>query len=174
MQKGVVRKRRTPPLSEYGKQLQEKQQLKAQYNLRERQFQNYVEKTLESEGGGNAEEQLMQQLEKRLDNVVFRMGLAETRKQARQLVSHGHIQVRDKTVRVPSYQTKLHEKIRVRPNSQERLFFKNRKLALKKYETPSWLVLDKELMEAEVKGVPGLAEIGPTVQVPLIFEFYSR
>ena len=174
MQKGVVRKRRTPPLSEYGKQLHEKQELKAQYNLRERQFQNYVEKTLEEEGGGNAEEQLMRQLEQRLDNVVFRMGLADTRKQARQLVSHGHIQVNEKGVRVPSYHTKLHEKIRVRPNSQERLFFKNRKLALKKYEAPSWLVLDKERMEAEVKGMPGLAEIGPTVQIPLVFEFYSR
>mgnify|MGYP001558227534 FL=1 len=174
MQKGVLRKRRTPPLSEYGKQLQEKQQLKAQYHLRERQFQNYVERTLEEKSGGNAEEHLMQQLERRLDSVVFRMGLADTRKQARQLVSHGHIQVQEKTVRVPSYQTKVYEKIRVRPNSQERLFFKNRKLALQKYETPSWLVLNKEIMEAEVRGVPGLAEIGPTVQIPLVFEFYSR
>jgi len=174
MQKGVVRKRRTPPLSEYGKQLREKQELKAQYNLRERQFQNYVEKTLEEESGGNAEEQLMRQLERRLDNVVFRMGLADTRKQARQLVSHGHIQVSEKAVRVPSYQTKLHEKVRVRPNSQERPFFKNRKLALKKYETPSWLALDKDRMEAEIKGVPVLEDMGVTVQIPLVFEFYSR
>jgi len=174
MQKGVVRKRRTPPLSEYGKQLHEKQELKTQYNLRERQFQNYVKKTLEEESGGNAEEQLMRQLERRLDNVVFRMGLADTRKQARQLVSHGHIQVDAKAVRVPSYTTKLHEKIRVRPNSQERPFFKNRKLTLKKYEAPSWLVLDKERMEAEVREAPGLAEINPTVQIPLVFEFYSR
>ena len=174
MQKGVVRKRRTPPLSEYGKQLHEKQELKAQYNLRERQFQNYVEKTLEEQRGGNAEEQLMRQLERRLDNVVFRMGLADTRKQARQLVSHGHIQVNEKSVRVPSYQTKLREKVRVRPNSQALAFFKNRKLLLKKYEAPSWIALDKELMEAEVKGAPGLAEINPTVQIPLVFEFYSR
>lgn len=173
MQKGVVRKRRTPPLSEYGKQLQEKQALKAQYNLRERQFSNYVKKTLR-EGSGNVEEQLMQQLERRLDNVVFRMGLADTRKQARQLVSHGHIQVNGNKVRVPSYEIKQGEKISVRINSQELPFFKNRKLSLKKYEAPSWLTLDKERIEGEVKGFPGMADMGITVQIPLVFEFYSR
>jgi len=132
MQKGVVRKRRVAPLSEYGKQLQEKQELKAQYNLRERQFRQYVKNTLKLSTGGNAEEQLVQQLERRLDNVVFRMGLGETRKQARQLVSHGHIHVNGKAVRIPSYQGKSGDKIRVRPNSQEKSFFKNRKLTLKK------------------------------------------
>lgn len=174
MQKGVVRKKRTSPLSEYGKQLKEKQELKAQYNLRERHLRQYVEKTLGRQGHGNAEEQLLQRLEKRLDNVVFRSGFAETRKQARQVVSHGHIHVNGKAMRVPSYQTSLGDKIGIRPSSQERLFFKNRKLALKKYEAPSWLALDKERMEAEVKGTPGLQDMGVTVQVPLIFEFYSR
>lgn len=174
MQKGVVRKRRTPPLSEYGKQLQEKQALKEQYNLRERQFRNYVEKTLEEETGGNAEERLMQQLERRLDNVVFRMGLADTRKQARQLVSHGHILVNAKGVRVPSYETKRGEKVSVRMSSQPLPFFKNRKLSLKKYEEPSWLMLDKENMEGEIKGFPGMVDMGITVQIPLVFEFYSR
>lgn len=174
MQKGVVRKRRTSPLSEYGKQLREKQDLKTQYNLRERQFQHYVKKTLKQKGSVNTEEHLLAQLEKRLDNVVFRMGLGETRKQARQLVSHGHIQVNEKILKVPSHQTKNGDKVRVRPNSKERSFFKNRKLALKKYEPPSWLRLDRDLLEAEIKGVPTLAEIGGTVQVPLVFEFYSR
>ena len=173
MQKGVVRKRRTAPLSEYGKQLEEKQALKEQYNLRERQFRNYVKKTLRIEGG-NAEEQLMQQLERRLDNVVFRMGLADTRKQARQLVSHGHIQVNGKGVRVPSYTTLRGEKVSVRVRSQARPFFKNRKLSIKKYEAPSWLALDKELMLAEIKDSPRMADMGVTVQVPLVFEFYSR
>jgi small subunit ribosomal protein S4 len=174
MQKGVVRKRRTPPLSEYGKQLQEKQALKTQYNLRERQFRNYVKKTLKEKGDGNAEELFMQQLERRLDNVVFRMGLADTRKQARQLVSHGHIQVNGKKVRVPSFQTRRGEKVCVRINSQELPFFKNRKLSLKKYEAPSWLTLDKERIEAEIKGFPGMVDMGITVQIPLVFEFYSR
>jgi len=174
MQKGVVRKRRTSQVSEYGKQLQEKQDLKNQYNLRERQFRQYVQDALEKSGAQNAEEQLLQHLERRLDNVVFRMGVAETRKQARQLVSHGHIRVNDKRVRIPSYQTKRGEKICVRPNSQENTFFKNRKLALKNFAPPSWLELHKESLEAEIKGVPGLAETGVTVQIPLVFEFYSR
>jgi len=173
MQKGVVRKRRTPPLSEYGKQLGEKQALKEQYNLRERQFRNYVKRTLGQERG-NAEEQLMQQLERRLDNVVFRMGLADTRKQARQLVSHGHIQVNGKGVRVPSYATGRGEKISVRTSSQSLPFFKNRKLSLKKYEAPSWLTLDKEVVVAEIKDSPKMADMGVTVQIPLVFEFYSR
>lgn len=175
MQKGVVRKRRTSPLSEYGKQLQEKQELKTQYNLRERQFSQYVKNTLTRSSSGNAEEQLVQQLERRLDNVVFRMGLSDTRKQARQLVSHGHIQVNSKAVRIPSYQAKSGDKIRVRPNSQEKsLFFKNRKLVLKKYEAPPWLTLDKEQMEGTVKGAPQFEDAGVTVQIPLVFEFYSR
>lgn len=173
MQKGVVRKRRASPLSEYGKQLQEKQELKAQYNLRERQFQQYVKKALKL-SSGNAEEQLVQQLERRLDNIVFRMGLGESRKQARQLVSHGHIHVNGKAVRIPSYQGKSGDKIRVRPNSQEKPFFKNRKLALKKYEAPPWLELHKEEMEATIKGVPQFTDAGVSVQIPLVFEFYSR
>ncbi len=173
MQKAVVRKRRTSPLSEYGKQLKEKQELKSQYNLRERQFRQYIRKVLEK-GGGNAEERLLQNLEKRLDNVVFRIGLAETRKQARQLVSHGHFFINEKRVRVPSCQVKKGDKIHVRPSSQETPFFKNRKLALKNYEPPSWLRLDKDRLEAEIQGTPELQHMGVTVQVPLVFEFYSR
>ncbi|MEK7542206.1 MAG: 30S ribosomal protein S4 [Patescibacteria group bacterium] len=174
MQKAVVRKRRTSPLSEYGRQLKEKQELKAQYNLRERQMKRCIQDVLKKAVKGNAEEQLLQQLERRLDNVVFRTGLAETRKQARQLISHGHIQVNGKKVRVASYRVKKGDKIRVRPNSQENTFFKNRKLALKKYEPPKWLQLNKDLLEAEMQAVPALPEMGATVQIPLVFEFYSR
>ncbi|HCM36866.1 MAG: hypothetical protein A3J30_02435 [Candidatus Wildermuthbacteria bacterium RIFCSPLOWO2_02_FULL_47_9c] len=174
MQKGVVRKRRTPQTSEYGKQLREKQDLKALYNLRERQFRQYVERALGGRGALNAEEALLSQLERRLDNVVFRMGLAETRKQARQVVSHGHIQVNERVVSIPSYQIKKGDKIRVRPSSQENVFFKNRKLALKNYAPPSWLELHPDVLEAEVKGAPGREEAAVTVQVPLVFEFYSR
>lgn len=174
MQKGVVRKRRPSPLSEYGKQLKEKQELKDLYNVKERQFRRYIRRVLERGGAGNAEEQLLQHLEKRLDNVVFRMGLADTREQARQLVSHGHVQVNEKRVRIPSFAVKKGDNIRIRPNSQENSFFKNRKLALKNYEPPTWLRVDKERLEAEIQGTPGIKEMGVTVQVPLVFEFYSR
>ena len=174
MQKGVVRKRRTSPLSEYGKQLREKQELKAQYNLRERQFKKYVVDSLAERKEKSAEELFMQRLEGRLDNVVYRMGMAQTRKQARQIVSHGHFTVNGHIVDVPSYSVKRGDSISVRPQSKESTFFKNVKLALKKYQPPSWMEMDKENMEAKIKEEPGLEEIAPTVQLPLVFEFYSR
>jgi small subunit ribosomal protein S4 len=174
MQKGVVRKRRSSPLSEYGKQLREKQELKDQYNLRERQFKQYVMNTLAESAGANAAEVLMQQLEKRLDSAVYRMGVAETRKQARQMVSHGHFLVNGKKVTIPSYTIKRDDIITLRPQSAERKLFHNVKLQLKKYNSPSWLELNKEKVEAKILGVPSFEEVAPTVEIPLIFEFYSR
>jgi small subunit ribosomal protein S4 len=174
MQKGVVRKRRAAPLSEYGRQLREKQTLKAEYNLRERQFAKYVATTLAKGAGTNASEALLQQLERRLDNVVYRMGLAETRKQARQMVSHRHFLVNGKAVNIPSYGTKKDDVVKLRPQSVEKKIFQNAKLALKKYTAPSWLKLDKEQIEAKVLGSPSEEEVAPDVELPLIFEFYSR
>ena len=174
MQKGVVRKRRASQISEYGKQLQEKQDLKALYNWGERQFRKYVENALGKKRSLNAEGELLSQLERRLDNVVFRMGLAETRKQARQVVSHGHVQINEKTVKIPSFQIKKGDKVRIRLSSQENAFFKNRKLALKNYTSPTWLELRPDSLEAEVKSIPDLMAAAVTVQVPLVFEFYSR
>ena len=109
MQTGVVRKRRSRPVSEYGKQLREKQDLKEQYNLREKQFSNYVKDVLAT--GGSPEEGLMQRLERRLDNAVFRMGMAQTRKQSRQMVSHGHFAVNGRKVTIPSIRVKKGDKI---------------------------------------------------------------
>jgi len=174
MQKGVVRKRRPSPLSEYGKQLKEKQELKAEYNLRERQFKQYVTATLTHVGTGNLAELLLQHLERRLDNAVYRMGMAETRKKARQMVSHGHFLVNGKPVDIPSYMIKNEDVISVRENSKKKTLFQNAKLALKKYETPSWLQLDKEKMEAKVTGQPSFEEIASGIEIPLVFEFYSR
>lgn len=176
MQKGVVRKRSSKQLSEYGRQLHEKQELKGQYNMRERQFQNYVKAVLEasSKGHGSSPELLVQKLERRLDNVVFRMGLAQTRAQARQMVSHGHCMVNEHPVDIPSYQVKKDDVIVVRPSSKESPLFKNAQLGLKNYEAPSWIALDKEKLEAKIMGVPNFQETAPTVQFALIFEFYSR
>ncbi|OHA63325.1 MAG: hypothetical protein A3E07_01360 [Candidatus Wildermuthbacteria bacterium RIFCSPHIGHO2_12_FULL_45_9] len=174
MQKGVVRKRRTSPLSEYGRQLQQKQELKREYNLRERQFGRYVKEVLQKAGNGNSAELLMRQLEKRLDSVVFRMGIATTRKQARQFVSHGHIFVNGRPMDIPSYIVKTGEKISVRPTLQKKPAFQNILIVLKKYQAPSWLHLDKEKVEATVQGEPSFHEIAPTVELPLVFEFYSR
>ena len=174
MQKGVMRKRRPKPQSEYGRQLQEKQDLKGQYNLREKQFKRYVKAALEKSGHGDSPELFLQKLERRLDNVIYRAGFAPTRKQSRQMVSHGHFLVNDKKVDIPSFEVKKGDVISVRPAFLERTLFKNVLLGLKKYETPSWISLDKETLKINILQFPSLAEIAPTVEISLIFEFYSR
>jgi len=169
-----MRKRRPTPQSEYGRQLQEKQDLKAQYNLKEKQFKNYVKEVLGMKAHGDSPELFLQKLERRLDNVVFRSGLASTRKQARQMVSHGHFLVNGRKVDIPSFEVKKGDSISVRPSSLQRTLFKNALLGLKKYEAPSWILLDKEKPEITIKLLPSLAEVAPSVEIPLIFEFYSR
>lgn len=174
MQKGVMRKRRPTPLSEYGRQLHEKQELKTQYNLREKQMKKYVKRAL---GGTRHEDTLelfLQQLEQRLDNVVFRAGFASTRRQARQMVSHGHFLLNARKVTIPSLEVKKGDVISVRPASLQRTLFKNVLLGLKKYEAPSWLSLVKEKPEVTILQLPSFAEAAPSVEIPLIFEFYSR
>ena len=174
MQKGVMRKRRPKPRSEYGRQLQEKQDLKGQYNLREKQCKRYVKVALDKSGHGDSPELFLQKLERRLDNVVYRAGFAPTRKQSRQMVSHGHFLVNGKKMDIPSFEVKKGDVITVRSASLERTLFKNVLLGLKKYETPSWMSLDKEKPEISILQFPSLAEIAPSVEISLIFEFYSR
>jgi small subunit ribosomal protein S4 len=174
MQKGVMRKRRPTPLSEYGRQLQEKQNLKEQYNLREKKLKSYVKEALSKRAHGDSPELFLQKLERRLDNVVYRAGFAPTRKQARQMVGHGHFLVNARKIDVPSFEVKKGDVISVRPSSLERTLFKNTLLGLKKYEAPSWILLDKEKPEITIQKLPSLAEAAPTVEIPLIFEFYSR
>ena len=105
---------------------------------------------------------------------MYRAGFAPTRKQARQMVSHGHFLVKGKKMDVPSFQVKKGDVISVRPASLERTLFKNTLLGLKKYEAPSWILLDKEKPEITIKQFPTFAEIAPSVEISLIFEFYSR
>jgi len=174
MQKGVMRKRRPTPLSEYGRQLQEKQNLKAQYNLREKQFKRYAKEALKGGAHGDSPELFLQKLERRLDNVMFRAGFATTRKQARQMVSHGHFLVNGRKVDIPSFEVKKGDVISPRASSMERTLFKNMLLGLKKYEAPSWLQLNKEKPEIVVQQLPSLAQVAPSVEIPLVFEFYSR
>jgi len=174
MQKGVVRKRRPTPQSEYGRQLREKQDLKVLYSLREKQMKNYVKAALSGAARGDSTELLMRKLETRLDSTVFRGGFAATRRQAKQMVSHGHFLVNNRKVDVPSFEVKKGDVISVKPSAKERVLFKNALLGLKKYEAPSWLSLNKETMEVTVQQMPSSKETAPTVELPLIFEFYSR
>ncbi|MDO8470586.1 MAG: 30S ribosomal protein S4 [bacterium] len=176
MQKGVLRKRPPSQLSEYGRQLKEKQELKKHYNLREYQLKAYVSDAFShvQRKSANAAEIFVQSLETRLDSFVFRMGMAETRNQARQLASHGHFLVNGKRITIPSYKVKKGDVVQIRPSSLEREYFKQARLRLKKYEAPSWISLDKEKMEGTIVGLPSVAEANLGLELPIIFEYYSR
>jgi len=173
---GQKKKRRTRALSEYGEELREKQKLKKWYNLDERQFRKYVKKVLESHQGGEKDVLilLIKTLESRLDNVVFRLGIAASRPQARQLISHGHFLVNSKSVDIPGYLVKKGDKIRISPSSRKKNIFQNLPTLLKKRELPSWISLDVEKLEGKVIGAPSLEEAVLPAEVSLIFEYYSR
>jgi small subunit ribosomal protein S4 len=170
---GQKGKRRPSPPSEYSFLLKEKQKLKRWYNLRERQLKKYVKEILERKKE-NMPEQLIEKLENRLDNTVFRLGFATSRKQARQLVSHGFFLVNGEPVNFPAYELKVGDVISFRPSKQKTEIFSKLKLTIKKQRTPSWLQLDPEKLEGKVIGKPNLAEAAPPADIPSIFEFYSK
>ena len=172
---GPQRKRRGGAPSEYKKSLEEKQTLKKWYGLSERQFKRYVKETLEKMGKvDDVSAELIQKLEKRLDNVIFRLGFAKSRVMARQLVSHGYFAINGKPVNIPSYQFKKNDIISVKENKKAKGVFKEMAVQLKKHETPAWLSLDKNKLEAKSIGEPNLDEVKPPAEISLIFEFYSR
>jgi small subunit ribosomal protein S4 len=154
-------------ISEYGKQLREKQKLKNLYSLREAQFRKIVRKSA-------TPDLLIKLLENRLDNVVFRLGFAISRKQARQLVSHGHFLVNGKPINLPSYILRKGDVVKLKERSINKTVFKNILPLLKKQKLPSWLTLNVEKLEGKVVGIPSLEEAVLPVEFPLIFEYYSR
>lgn len=172
---GIKGKRKTRAPTEYGKELREKQKLKNWYNLDERQFKKYVKEVLASRGKvEDASSLLIKKLEGRLDNVIFRLGFANSRAQARQLVNHGHFLVNGKKVNIPSCQLKKGDKITSHANFQKSKFFQNLQAKLKKHQPPSWLFLNPENFQAEVKNLPTLATASPPAESSVIFEYYSR
>ncbi|QIZ68691.1 30S ribosomal protein S4 [Geobacillus subterraneus] len=157
-------------LSEYGLQLQEKQKLRHMYGVNERQFR----KTFEEAGKmpGKHGENFMILLESRLDNLVYRLGLARTRRQARQLVTHGHILVDGSRVNIPSYRVKPGQTIAVREKSRNLQVIKE---ALEANNfVPDYLTFDPEKMEATYTRLPERSELPAEVNEALIVEFYSR
>ncbi len=173
---GLQRKRRRSILlSEYGKELAEKQKLKNYYGLRENQFKRYVEEILKARGKvEDAGILLIKKLEKRLDNVVFRLGFARSRREARELVSHGHFLVDSKPVNIPSFQVEKGQVISIKESKKKKPYFKNLSVFLKNYQPPAWLKLDREKLEGKMIGEPTGEDIGVPVDVSAIFEFYSR
>jgi len=172
---GQKGKRRKGPPSEFGKESREKQKLKILYNLGEKQFKNYVKKVLAERGKvEDLSAFLIEILESRLDNVIFRLGFAKSRVQARQLVSHNFFLVNGKPVNIPSYRLKKGDVIIVKPQKTKKVILQNLKDLLKKYKTPSWIEIDIGKLEGKVIGEPILEEVAPPVEIPVIFEYYSR
>ena len=168
-------KRGRKSFSEYGKELNEKQKLKNWYFLGERQFRKYVEEALRARAKiENASAVLVQTLESRLDNTIFKLGFAGSRALARQIVSHGHILVNDKPVNIPSFLVKKGDKIGIKPSRIEKSIFSKLPSTLKKYKSPSWLELSAEKLEGKVLETPNLEEAGLHVEISSIFEHYSR
>jgi small subunit ribosomal protein S4 len=158
--------------TDYGLGLIEKQKFRYYYGLLERQFRGVYEKALRRRGVTG--EQMLQILETRLDNVVFHLGLANTRAAARQMVSHGHIQVNARKVNVPSYSLKVNDIITVKNNNVSRqLATKNLEISTSR-AVPDWMTLNKEEFKGTVMRIPTRDEINPIANEQAVVEFYSR
>jgi small subunit ribosomal protein S4 len=172
---GEKAKKRRGSLSEYGKELKEKQKLKNWYNLSERQFSRYVMEVLnkrtKTEDAGAL---LIKKLENRLDNVVFQAGFAVSRIQARQLVSHGYFLINGRKINIPSYQIKKGDKISLHPKTSKKAILNNIVSLLKKRKAPSWIKVNHEKLEVEIVGQANLEETTPPAEISSIFEFYSK
>ena len=157
-------------ISDYGLQLREKQKAKRFYGLQETQFRNLFDKAARK--SGITGENLLILLETRLDNVVFRLGFASSRKEARQLVNHGHFQVNGKKVHIPSYTVKPGDVIKVKEKSTNSPKFKEVKEM--SITVPSWVSVDVEKLEGKILSVPTRSEIDTPVAEHLIVELYSK
>ena len=165
-------KDRKAKLVGYGLQLREKQKARRIYGLLERQFRHTFTKAIESKGVTG--EVLLQMLERRLDNVVFRLGLAPSRSAARQLVRHRHFAVNGKAVDIPSFQVRPGDEVQVREKSRELTVVKHSLDSRKGQGVPDWLELHSERLSGRVLHVPTRASIGVPINEQLIVELYSK
>ena len=151
-------------LSDYGLQLREKQKLRRMYGVLERQFRNYYKKA--AKGKGSTGENLLRMLESRLDNVVYRMGFASTRAEARQLVNHKGISVNERTVNIPSYQLKVGDKVEIRNRAKEQTRIRSALDIATQVGFPEWVDVDDKKMERD--------EILHDINENLVVELYSK
>ena len=162
---------RRKKVSEYGAQLKEKQKVKFVYGVQEKQFHKYYLRAANMKGITG--ENMLRLLELRLDNVVFRLGLAKTRRMARQVVGHGHIRVNGQKVDIPSYQVKVGDVITLRPRSAESEMFKSLREGTSVL-TPKWLSFDAPNLTGNVAALPTREDIDLEVAENMIVEYYSR
>jgi small subunit ribosomal protein S4 len=158
--------------SEYGVQLREKQKVKRMYGLLESQFRGYYQHA--SARKGKTGENLLQALELRLDNVVFRLGFADTRNEARQLVRHGHVMVNGKLVNIPSFSVRPQQSIELREKSRKVVRISEALEAVDRRGLPPWLELDKKAFKGLVKQSPSREDLTMPIQEQLIVELYSK
>ncbi|MGV6850855.1 MAG: 30S ribosomal protein S4 [bacterium] len=164
---------RRPRVSDYALQLREKQKLRRTYGVLEKQFRNYYKAAAKKKGSTG--ENLLQLLESRLDNVVYRMGLAVTRAQARQLVSHKSIVVNGTVVNIPSYQLKSNDEIAVREKSKKQLRIQESiSLAEELGSVPEWIEVDLKKMEGTFKSAPDRQDLPSDINENLVVELYSK
>ena len=156
----------------YGLQLREKQKAKRIYFTLEGQFRSYYEKA--SNKTGVTGELLLQQLERRLDNVAYRLGYAISRRQARQVVRHGHVSVNGKKVNIPSFQVKVGDTVEIREKSKKLEILSNAEQFAASLVQPSWLQIDREALTGKVIALPKREEIQLPVNEQLIVELYSK
>ena len=158
--------------SEYAMQLREKQKAKFIYGVLEKQFRGYFkrDKSMEGQTGEN----LMTILETRLDNVVFRLGFARTRKEARQMVTHGHICVNGRRVDIPSFRVRPGELVSVAPKAKELLVVKSALVSNERVQVPAWLEIDIEKLQGSVLSLPTRDQIDLDINEQLIVELYSK
>lgn len=169
---GMHGQRSSTRLSNYGLQLREKQKAKKMYGLLERQFRTYYQRAIGRTG--NTGEELLRLLEQRLDNVVYRLGFAQSRAQARQLVRHGHLTVNGQSVNIPSFQVSPEDLIAIADRSRASRFFQLLHKSLEQRQLPSWLGLDREQLTGTVLALAPAEEIKQSINPQLIVEFYSR
>lgn len=156
--------------SEYGKQLREKQKAKRIFGLLEKQFKNYylkAKKSKEDTGFG-----LLQLLERRLDNVIFKSGIAETRRQARQIVTHAHVTLNGKKVDIPSIITKVGDKFEIKETKKKSPLYAD--ITKKKYTEPKWLKVELPQLKGEVIRDPNREDVEQIIESQLIVEYYSK
>ncbi len=165
-----AQKRKKP--TEYGLQLREKQKARRIYGILERQFRKHFEEA--ERRPGVTGENLLQILEMRLDNIVYRLGFAVSRNQARQLVRHGHFRVNGRRLDVPSALLRPGDEITVRPQSRDMQHFQERMAEVQAQRIPGWLQLDPATMTGRVLAVPSRQEIDTPLNEQLIVEYYSR
>ena len=160
-------------MSDYAVQLREKQKVRRIYGVLEKQFRRHYDGAQRMKGitGSN----LLQILERRLDNVVYRLGFADSRRQARQLVRHGHFMVNGRKTNIPSFLVKVGDEVSVRPQSRTRTYFKDLDASgiLRKKGTPEWLALDAGAMAARILRLPERGEMDLAINEQLVVEFYS-